>query len=132
MNELLKVSVENPRTFLLLVVLGSVIVRLVVSAFDAWHRGKGFVPIILGVGITEENKLVAADRLTRLFLGILELLAYPVLMKAGVPEYIGAWLAFKTVNRWQYRKQDRGLFNRYLLGNALILLFSYCLARFIV
>ena len=61
-------------------------------------------------------------------LGWFEIIAYAFLMAANLPLYIGGWLVFKTVNRTKYREQDRGYFNRYLLGNALVILAAYLVA----
>jgi hypothetical protein len=65
-------------------------------------------------------------------IGTLEIMAYSLFLKADLAVYIGAWLVFKTVNRWNYRpKAERGLFNRYLLLNGLVLVAAYILAKFL-
>ncbi len=64
------------------------------------------------------------------FIGSLEVAAYSLLIKADLAPYIGAWLAFKTVNRWHYNPNvTRGLFNRYLFSNALVLVAAFILAK---
>jgi hypothetical protein len=46
---------------------------------------------------------------------------------------IGAWLLFKTIHKTKYNPDEkRGLYNRYLLANALILIFSYLMCRYII
>ena len=58
------------------------------------------------------------------FLGLLELAVYPILMVTGSWIFIGAWLMFKTVGQWQAWKERRCPFNRFLIGNALVLIWS--------
>src|SRR5512134_3247358 len=67
------------------------------------------------------------------FVGLLQLLVFPVLIATGTQAYIGAWLGFKVVAQWKRWAEDRTSFNRFLILNALVLLFSYWLsARSIV
>lgn len=132
MNELLLITIPNPWTYFILALVIALVVRIYITAIEAWSRGAGwFRPVLLGYGksVTADGPVIAADKLTGLVIGFLEVAMYPILIKANLPEYIGAWLPFKTVNRWSYKRQDRGLFNRYLVANALVLVASYCLAR---
>jgi len=113
----------------------SLITRLYVVFVEIWANKKwnwkSFRDILIGHGIVNnENKIVAADRTTGFIIGFLECLAYSLFIKIGKPDYIGAWLIFKTVNRWKYKEQDRGLFNRYLVANGFVLVASYLLAQF--
>jgi hypothetical protein len=57
-------------------------------------------------------------------LGLLELWSYPVLMATGAWTVIGAWLGFKTVAQWRTWQENRFSYNRYLLGNALVVILS--------
>ena len=69
--------------------------------------------------------------------GLLELLFYPLLLAANGltvdgTTVIGAWIAFKAVaqaNRW---KDDRFSFHRFLLGNAMVVIFSVGISIFTV
>jgi hypothetical protein len=66
-------------------------------------------------------------------IGLLELWFYPLLLATDVtvvngPNIIGAWIGLKTVAQWNRWKEDRPSFHRYLFGNALIVLFSICIA----
>ena len=64
------------------------------------------------------------------FIGVIEIASYSLLIKVKLASYIGGWLAFKTVNRWHYtQKDERGLFNRYLFSNSLVLVASFILAK---
>lgn len=61
-------------------------------------------------------------------LGTLELGAYAILIAADKWLPIGAWLAYKTYGaspKWE----DRGVYNRFLIGNALVLLGSFIVSR---
>jgi hypothetical protein len=132
MEQLLTINIPRPCSYLLWAFAAALSVRVYITVIEAWSRGrKWFWPVLLGTGKSETDNgpILAADRLTGLLIGFLEAVAYPILIKVNQPEYIGAWLAFKTVNRWQYRRQDRGLFNRYLVANALLLVAGYILAR---
>jgi hypothetical protein len=65
-------------------------------------------------------------------LGLLELISYPVLMVTGAWTVIGAWIGFKTFAQLEAWKKDRNSFNRYLIGNALVVILSLlCLTQFV-
>jgi len=61
-------------------------------------------------------------------LGVLELVVFPVLMATEHWSYVGAWLGFKTLAQAVRWNEDRGVFNRFLIGSALIIVASYYLA----
>ena len=71
------------------------------------------------------------DYLAPFFVGFLELLSYPVLIAANLPEYVGAWIGLKTIALYFRWKNDRTLFNTFLVGNALIIIFSWYLSGMI-
>jgi hypothetical protein len=63
-----------------------------------------------------------------IILGTLELLAYPILMETRHWTAIGAWLGLKTVvqwERWKDVEKGRAQYNQFLIGNALVLIFSF-------
>ena len=62
-------------------------------------------------------------------LGFLELLAYPVLLKTHAWSFIGAWLGFKALAQWKGWGESRPAYNRFLIGNAIVLLLSFLLVR---
>jgi hypothetical protein len=62
-------------------------------------------------------------------LGLLELVAFPILMAAGAWVPVGAWITLKTVAQWDVWKKNRTTFNRFLIGNALVLGISVALAK---
>src|SRR5262249_36843457 len=58
-------------------------------------------------------------------LGLLEALAYPVLMVTENWMLVGAWITLKTLAQWEKWKEKRPVFNRFLVGNAVILIGAY-------
>lgn len=113
----------------------SLIVRLVLSLFRAgeishktampfWdafcYSFRGFFPKPIKDGRNDQH----SDYLGPFFLGWIELLTYPIFIILNAWSVIGAWLAFKTVAQWSGWKKNRSPFNRYLIGNALIVIFS--------
>jgi len=65
-------------------------------------------------------------------IGLAELPAYPVLLRLGHWNFIGAWLALKTSGQWGGWRVSRTSFSRFLLSNILNLSLSYLwLARYV-
>jgi hypothetical protein len=50
-------------------------------------------------------------------------------MFVGYWSFIGAWLGFKALPQWSRWRQKRTPFNRFLIGNALVLIASMILAK---
>jgi hypothetical protein len=73
-----------------------------------------------------------SDFLFPFWVGTFELAVYPLLMSAGGTTPIGAWIGLKTVAQWNRWREDRSPFNRYLIGNALTLVGSYLIARYLI
>jgi hypothetical protein len=76
-------------------------------------------------GWSERLSIGARDYWLNFFIGVAELCAYPVLIASGQVEVIGGWVAIKTAGQWQAWQKCRTSFNRFLLGNILILAISY-------
>lgn len=64
------------------------------------------------------------DFLISSILGAFELIAYPFLIYSGNVQYIGGWIAIKTSGHWGEWGKDRTSFNRFLLGNVLVIVCS--------
>ena len=79
----------------------------------------------LFIGFTSDR--VNNDFALPIFVGLLELSVYPILLAAGKPEYIGAWLGFKTLPILGAWTKNREHYQRFLIGNALALIASYFL-----
>ena len=74
-----------------------------------------------GFGAPEHDQ---NDCLRPFFLGLIEFATYPVLMVTGNWSFIGAWLMFKTLAQWKTWAEHRDVFNRFLIGNALVIILS--------
>ena len=69
------------------------------------------------------------DFLHPFILGTLELAAYPIFIENHHVNVIGAWLALKTASKWGEWKTNRGSFNRFLIGNALVVAVAFVLSQ---
>ena len=112
--------------------VGALASRVVVSTFRAWAMKVGDYPeaeprspwktfcpaflVCLG-GFSSDKR--HRDLWLSFFIGFVELLVYPVLLKLGYFLPIGAWLALKTSGQWSGWRVSRTSFNRFLLNNLL-------------
>src|SRR5712692_6699599 len=132
--DLLGVSIDPLSYYVLFAGLLSLAVRVVMVLLKMPERQSGktrfvsFVENLKGFG---SNRQVddylyeeLDDYLYPFYLGFIELLSYPVLMAADFWSFIGAWLAFKTLGQWEHWKKSRHMFNRFLIGNALVIILS--------
>jgi len=62
-----------------------------------------------------------------IYIGIIELFLYPILMLANKWTVIGAWLGIKTAAQWKGWREGRTPYNRFLLGNILVISISFLL-----
>jgi hypothetical protein len=109
-------------------------IRLIMSLLNAWEYrwvwGRSFWSAVgRYFGGLHRTDNPAIDRIRSDFwlptiLGFLELITYPVLLQLGSWTVIGAWIGFKTVAQWNVWTSSRSQFNRYLIGNALVVLLS--------
>ena len=132
--DLLGVSIDPLPYYVLLAGLLSLAVRVVMALLKVPERKSGktrfisFIQHLKGFG---SNRAIddylfeeLDDYLYPFYLGFIEFLSYPVLMTADLWSFIGVWLAFKTVGQWEHWKKSRHTFNRFLIGNALVLILS--------
>ena len=61
-------------------------------------------------------------------LGSLELFSYPILLHMDRWEAVAGWLAFKTFSRRESWSSNRAVYNRFLIGNAMILIAAFLLS----
>ncbi len=124
---------------------GSLAIRFVTTLLRAWRANveddapfwKAFGRIYLGIGArqfqasldNEDREKHRGDYLAAAILAFLELLAYPVLIKAMLYTYVGAWVALKVIARYESWKSDRGSVTRFLIGNAAVLILSFMIAQ---
>lgn len=71
------------------------------------------------------------DYAQNFIVGLFELGVYPVLISHMDFRPIGAWIGLKTVAQWGEWKTDRGTFNRFLIGNALVISAAIWLATMV-
>ena len=84
-----------------------------------------FWSIFLGFKVGEGSN----DYFQPFIIGFLELLVYPVLLAADKPEYVGAWLGLKVLPQLGSWSTHRETYQRFLIGNALVIVSSYFIRR---
>jgi len=132
--DLLGVSIDPLSYYVLFAGLLSLAVRVVMAFLKMPERKNGktrFVSFIKNLKGFGSNRQVddylyeeLDDFLYPYYLGFIEFLTYPVLMAADLWSFIGVWLAFKTAGQWEHWKKSRHTFNRFLIGNALVIILS--------
>jgi hypothetical protein len=116
--------------YLLLVILCQFAIRLlssVLRAIELQSESESFLTLakynFLGIH-PKDNEKIRSDFWFSSILGLLELGTFPILMAVGAWNVIGAWIGLKTVAQWNHWKDNRASFNRYLIGNALVVIVS--------
>jgi hypothetical protein len=66
-------------------------------------------------------------RINPFILGTIELTIFPILMTKETAIYIGGWITIKTVSSFKLWEKDRDIYQRFLIGNAMVLITSYAL-----
>ncbi len=119
--------IPRPISYALLAFGGACLARLTLSVLRAWaatsNSRRVFIDGLRGRSTVQD----VGDGGAPFVLGFLELLAYPVLIRLGAWAFIGAWLSLKTLAQWKGWSTERGHYNRFLVGNAIVLLFSAAL-----
>ena len=122
--------------YVIAVVGAQFLIRAIVTAFGALHENHGYYDgtwrsfgkhwkRALKGWFPEDYEGKRSDLTLPFWVGLLELLVYPLLLTA--PEgttIIGAWIGFKTIAQWKRWTDDRVRFQRYFLGNALVIIAS--------
>jgi len=139
--------IDRPLCYFVLVVLFGLMIRCVSSfqkAFEiiASKRGVGFWKQFWAafrgyrspfIKLSDDDRWQPSNDYWQPFiLGVLELMVFPVLIATEHWNYVGAWLGFKTLAQAVRWNEDRGVFNRFLIGSALVILASYYLASMVV
>ena|SRR2546422_2823386 len=108
-------------------------VRAFMSSLRAFEKPVGnpywstLVTLFRGSGVASTQRdtpSLVPDYWHPFILGSLEMLSYPVLIRTDNLHLVGAWLAFKCLAQWKAWSDRRVAFNRFLIGNALVLLCS--------
>lgn len=106
------------------------LIRLFLSAIRACERTEGSYPRTVWILFTGRRygRLVP-DFWQPFILGMIEIFTYPVLLRTDNIHIIGAWIGLKTLAQWREWSKNRAHFNRFLIGNALVVIASVlCLA----
>ena len=123
-------KVESPLLYIFVAAMLSLGVRIIASLLKACEREAGssywhsFRMTMSGFATDPNMK----DYLFTFYLGWIEIAAYPILMRTGNWVIIGAWLTLKVLPQWKHWTEHRPAFNRFLIGNALVLFASLWLA----
>lgn len=134
-DKLLSAQVVLPGEYVFCAFLGSLGIRVVLAILYAlelalqggWSRLKeGFLGGFLGNRQAQPgNGVEGGDYWTPYLLGVIELIAYPLLIATSEWQIIGAWFTLKTVAQYGHWNRSRSTFNRFLIGNALVVIFAY-------
>ncbi len=145
--------VVEPVRFWTTAILYGLIIRIIMSALQAvksaheedgqlwtfcrfwWYGFRGYHPRvdIHKTQGSEIKKLKNSSNYWFTFvLGLFELSSYSVCIAIKAWPAIGAWFTLKTLSQWDIWKDDRAIFNLFLIGNILVFSVSYfVLVRFI-
>lgn len=133
MEKLLDGFAVNFRYFITLLIF-SLLIRAFLASLRALKRNgeirEPFLECAWGIflgfpmGQTDED-IKKADHWCNYILGLIELSGYSILMAANEWKIIGAWLGFKTLAQWNVWKDDRTTFNRFLIGNAIVVIVAF-------
>ena len=133
-------------SYFVLVIIFSLITRLIVCGFKTLairdgesdnnarsdktlSKSRIFFQSFLSSG----NSININDYWLPAIVGTVELSCYPILMASNNWSFIGVWLGIKTAAIMRSWENTRTPFNRFLLGNILILFFSwFFLSQFVV
>ena len=125
--------IEHPLVYAASVILAGLLVRVASSALKAIEVAidKKASDFWSALWTALKGSGQYKDYWQPFVLGLLELAAFPVLMATDHWSYVGAWLGLKTVAQATRWKDDRSVFNRFLIGTGLVVLASYFLANMV-
>jgi hypothetical protein len=141
-------NIEVPLIYFVWVFISDVVIRAVLTLARAWEQQRPSAKF----GGTDEERQQAlslaeksfgriwwdhfwgrsdwfSDYLTPFFIGLFELTGFPFFVAIGEWKVIGGWLAIKTVVEWKGWTENRSHFQRFLLGNAMVIALSVLLAQ---
>jgi hypothetical protein len=137
--DLLNASVSNTFCYVALAIASSAAVRVVstlLQGLEAQLQGKGFAhhakQAFVGNRPAIKDQQEGGDYWSPFFLGLIESFAYPILIVYSDWAVIGAWFTLKTIAQYGHWATSRATFNRFLIGNGLVLVGAYFNARFFV
>ncbi len=92
---------------------------------NTWHKFK-----LLFHGFNEVAG--TPDLWYNTYIGTLELLVFPILIKFEGIVVIGAWITLKTVSQWNVWGKNRIVFNRFLIAHGLLLIAAWFLSHLVI
>ncbi|MBU0561302.1 MAG: hypothetical protein KKD86_20045, partial [Bacteroidetes bacterium] len=75
------------------------------------------------IGYDEDS--TKADYWYPYIIGVFELLIYPFIISSGLWIGVALWLTLKTLPQWGEWKNNRAIFNRFLIGNVIVLILAF-------
>ena len=109
----------------------ALVTRIVIAAFRALElsvrENRKFVSTLIQSVKGVDPDPTKGDYWAPCMLGFLESLVYPVLMFTNNWLIIGGWITLKTIAQWDKWKTERPIFNRFLIGNALVIVGAFML-----
>ena len=138
-----QINIEQPILFIICVILSAIIIRALLCILKAFAITNGelddpekkiewkdekYWPMFFSSFWSNKKHVTIDDYWLPAIVGFAELLVYPFLMSLGKWLFIGAWIGVKTASSWGGWHHYRTAYNRFLLGNILVLFFSIVLA----
>lgn len=126
--------------YLVVCLLLALLVRAIISTLTAWAEIlRSSKPLFPGKFRKEWCAVFGGfhsqhhDLWITFFIGLIELVSYPVLIRFRQVAIIGAWLLLKTASAasWEAWKTKKTEYTRFLFGNLLTILASYWLSCFV-
>jgi hypothetical protein len=65
-------------------------------------------------------------------IGVIELMVYPLMLKAAAIEVVGGWIGIKALGSWDGWRKSRPLYSVYLLGTVSTVVGGYIMYRLLV
>lgn len=125
-------QIDHPLKYMVGGIIVALVTRIVVAVFraielcareDQTTFASALIQSIKGV----DPDPTKGDYWAPCMLGFLESLVYPVLMFTDNWLMIGGWITLKTIAQWDKWKTERPIFNRFLIGNALVIIGAFIL-----
>lgn len=103
----------------------SFLIRLALALMRATERKQGeYFKAVAALFLGREHGPLVKDYWQPFILGMIEILTYPVLLRTDNLHIIGAWIGLKTIAQWKEWSLNRAHFNRFLIGNAMVIIAS--------
>ena len=127
-------QITSPIAYVFIAIGCALIIRIILSILQGidnqslkaiWYTLRGFPP----KDDNNDKIKLCGDRWQAFPLGVLEILAFPILMKTNNWSFIGAWIGFKVLGNWKIWSEKREVVNRFLVGVGLVLVASLLIMK---